>query len=156
MVSTIEPRKKYDETLLQFERIWGKRDDINLIIVGKVGWNVEELELKIKNHPRRMTNLHFLNNVSDAELNYLYKNCDVFLFSSEIEGFGLGIVEAARFGTPLLLRDNSVFREIASDYATYFNAFEELYDIILQNIDNGFKRSDNLPIFSNNKCHNIN
>ena len=148
MVSTIEPRKKYDETLLQFERIWEKRDDINLIIVGKVGWNVEELELKIKNHPRRMTNLHFLNNVSDAELNYLYKNCDVFLFSSEIEGFGLGIVEAARFGTPLLLRDNSVFCEIASDYATYFNAFEELYDIILQNIDNGFKRSDNLPIFS--------
>ena len=70
------------------------------------------------------------------------------MFSSEIEGFGLGIVEAARFGTPLLLRDNSVFREIASDYATYFNAFEELYDIILQNIDNGFKRSDNLPIFS--------
>jgi alpha-1,2-rhamnosyltransferase len=148
MVSTLEPRKKYDETLKQFERIWQTRDDINLIIVGKVGWNVKELETIIKNHPRRMTNLFFLIDLSDAELNYLYKNCDLFLFSSDVEGFGLGIVEAARFGTPLLLHDIPVFREIAGEHATYFDAFEELPKIIFDNIDNGFKRCDNMPIMS--------
>ncbi|MDN7521161.1 glycosyltransferase, partial [Burkholderia sp. AU45251] len=40
--------------------------------------------------------------------------------ASEAEGFGLPLVEAAQFGTPLFVRDLPVFREIAGDNATYF------------------------------------
>lgn len=144
MVSTIEPRKMYDKVLEQFERIWETENDINLIIVGKKGWKVDKFMKKIETHPRRMTKLFHLPNVCDAELNYLYKNCDLFLFASEVEGFGLGVIEAGRFGTPLLLRDRPVFREIANDYATYFQNFSQLPNLIKKELH----RSDGLKIKS--------
>ena len=40
--------------------------------------------------------------------------------ASEGEGFGLAIVEGARHGKPLILRDIPVFREIAGKHAFYF------------------------------------
>lgn len=141
MVSTIEPRKMYDKTLEQFEVIWETRDDINLIIVGKKGWRVDELMKKFNTHPKRMTNLFHLTSVCDAELNFLYKNCDLFLFASEVEGFGLGLIEAGRFGTPLLLRDIPVFREIAGEHATYFDDFKKLPNTIIKGLNVGFNSS---------------
>lgn len=148
MVSTIEPRKMYDKTLEQFERIWETRDDINLIIIGKKGWCVDELMEKIETHPKRDKNLFNFSGLSETQLNYLYKNCDLFLFASEIEGFGLGVIEAARFGTPLLLRDIPVFREIAGDFATYFDEFDKLPHIINEGFESGFKRSEGMKINS--------
>ena len=145
MVSTIEPRKKYAETLEQFEKIWKTRDDINLIIVGSKGWNVDNLIDKMVNHPRQHKNLFNVCKLSEGQLNFLYQNCNLFLFASEIEGFGLGVIEAARFGTPLLLRDIPVFREIAGDHATYFQNFSDLPDLICKN---EFKRSDGMRINS--------
>jgi glycosyltransferase involved in cell wall biosynthesis len=148
MVSTIEPRKMYAKTIEQFERIWEKREDINLIIVGKKGWLVDELMEKIRTHPRRLTNLFHLTGLNESELNYLYKNADLFLFASEVEGFGLGVIEAGRFGTPLLLRDIPVFREIAGDHATYFDDFKNLPSIITDGLDKGFRRSDKMKVNS--------
>jgi len=58
--------------------------------------------------------------LSDAALLDLYASADLFLMASEGEGFGLPIVEAARHGLPLLLRDLPVFREIADGHAMWF------------------------------------
>ncbi|WP_203564007.1 glycosyltransferase [Deefgea sp. CFH1-16] len=41
MVGTIEPRKGQMQTLLAFEALWGQSIDVNLVIVGKRGWNVD-------------------------------------------------------------------------------------------------------------------
>uniref|UniRef100_A0A6C0KSB2 Glycosyl transferase family 1 domain-containing protein n=1 Tax=viral metagenome TaxID=1070528 RepID=A0A6C0KSB2_9ZZZZ len=148
MVSTIEPRKMYDKTLEEFDRIWERRDDINLIIVGKKGWQVDKIMNRIETHPLRDKNLFNLSNLSDGQINFLYKNCDLFLFSSEVEGFGLGVIEAGRFGTPLLLRDIPVFKEIAGYHATYFDDFSKLPDIINHGFESGFKRSEGMKINS--------
>ena len=43
MVGTLEPRKGHVQTLDAFEQLWQSGDDINLVIVGKQGWMVEEL-----------------------------------------------------------------------------------------------------------------
>lgn len=45
----------------------------------------------------------------------------VFVMASFAEGFGLGIVESAKYNKPLVLRDIPVFREIAEDNAYYFD-----------------------------------
>jgi glycosyltransferase involved in cell wall biosynthesis len=42
--------------------------------------------------------------------------------ASEGEGFGLPIVEAAKYALPVLTRDLPVFREIAGDASSYFEA----------------------------------
>ena len=57
---------------------------------------------------------------SDEMLCALYGIVDGLHMASKGEGFGLPMVEAARYGKPVLARDISVFREIAGDNARYF------------------------------------
>lgn len=120
-VGTIEPRKGYQQVLSAFEKLWAERRDVNLIIVGKIGWKVEELLKKIRNHPETGNRLIWLDDAGDEMLSILYRVVDGLLVASEGEGFGLPIVEAASFGKPILVRDLPVFREIAGENARYFS-----------------------------------
>lgn len=54
-----------------------------------------------------------LGNVSDAELLALYAHTDALLFLSAYEGFGLPVVEAARFHRKIVLSDGGSLPEIA-------------------------------------------
>jgi glycosyltransferase involved in cell wall biosynthesis len=131
MVGTIEPRKRYSDVLAQFEKIWETNTEINLIIVGKLGWMSDDLANRIETHPRIWKNLFWLCDTNDSDLIYLYRTCDLFLFASDAEGFGIPTIEAASHSVPLLLRDTPIFREVAGDNAIYFKDTEELPRIIL-------------------------
>ena len=45
-----------------------------------------------------------------------YKSCDLIVFSSYIETFGLPLIEAASFGMPILAADMDYAREVIGDY----------------------------------------
>ena len=120
-VSTVEPRKGYGQALAAFERLWAKGVDVNFVIVGRKGWKIDELAQKIDEHPENGKRLFWLKGISDEYLNKVYEAATCVLFPSEAEGFGLAVVEGARHGKPLILRDLPVFREIAGENATYFS-----------------------------------
>ncbi|MFH8119961.1 MAG: glycosyltransferase [Candidatus Aenigmatarchaeota archaeon] len=124
MVGTIEPRKGHKQTLEAFELLWKEGYDLNLVIVGKEGWMVEDIIKKIKNHSELNKRLFWLKNVSDEFLDKIYRNSTALIMASEDEGFGLPIVEAAYRKLPLIARDIKVFREIAGDGAYYFKGEE--------------------------------
>lgn len=121
MVGTLEPRKGQSQALAAFEQLWKKGVEVNLVIVGKQGWLVDELAEKLKNHPERGNRLFWLYGVSDEYLQALYDNSSALLAASYAEGFGLPLVEAARFGIPIIARDIPVFREVAGEHAFYFS-----------------------------------
>tara|TARA_R110002124_G_scaffold185047_2_gene352518 strand:+ start:478 stop:1578 length:1101 start_codon:yes stop_codon:yes gene_type:complete len=60
-------------------------------------------------------------NVTDGQLNTLYKRCSLFVYPSLYEGFGLPILEAFKAQCPILLSDTPCFKEIAGDSVLYFN-----------------------------------
>lgn len=124
MVSTIEPRKGYQQALEAFEQLWQQGVQVNLAIVGKAGWRTEALVEHMRNHPEAGQRLHWFEGASDAMLHALYQGCDLLLSASEGEGFGLPVIEAAQYGIPLLLRNLAVFKEIAGEHAGYFEGFE--------------------------------
>ncbi len=119
-IGTVEPRKDYATILTAFETIWARGGDVALAIVGKHGWNVEELVQKLQAHPQLGTRLFWLQGVSDTDLHHLMDRVDVLVQASVAEGFGLPVVEAGSRGKPLLLSDLAVFREIAGEEASYF------------------------------------
>jgi glycosyltransferase involved in cell wall biosynthesis len=121
MVSTIEPRKKHMQVLKAMDILWKENIDINLVIVGKVGWNMQEFIPILKKHQENGKHLFWLQYVSDEYLNKIYEVSSVVLMASECEGFGLSIVEGRIHNKPLILRDLPVFREIAGDNAFYFH-----------------------------------
>lgn len=55
--------------------------------------------------------------IDDETLNELYNACDVLLFPSLYEGFGLPIVEAFASGLPVVTSDIPTIREVAGDAA---------------------------------------
>lgn len=120
MVGTVEPRKRHDVALDAFERAWASGCDRRLVIVGKQGWNVEALALRMRQHPEAGRRLFWLEDATDSDLAFAYANAERVLQASDAEGFGLPLVEAALHGRPLLASDLPVFREVAGDAASYF------------------------------------
>lgn len=120
VVGTIEPRKNHPYILDAFDQIWQAGQSAALVIVGKRDWKSEEFLARVAAHPQLGRLLHLLRDVSDAELDYAYRHATALVIASEIEGFGLPVVEAFQRGLPVLCSDIPVFRELASGRARFF------------------------------------
>lgn len=119
MVGTLEPRKGQYQVLKAFETLWSQDRDINLVIVGKQGWVIEDLVEDIEKSTENGKRLFWLNSISDSYLEEVYKSSTCLIVASEGEGFGLPLIEAAQHKLPIIARDLPVFREVAQEYAYY-------------------------------------
>jgi len=129
MVGTVEPRKGYLQAIEAMDILWRDGLDINLVIVGAEGWTslpsearrtIPEIVEKIKRHPLFNIRLFWLSGISDEYLELVYKASDCLVAASAAEGFGLPLIEAAKHGLPLLVRDIEVFREVTGGRARFF------------------------------------
>lgn len=59
---------------------------------------------------------------SEDELPGFYTGAVAFVFPSLLEGFGIPVLEAMSCGTPCVLADTPIFREVAQDAAAYYPA----------------------------------
>jgi glycosyltransferase involved in cell wall biosynthesis len=119
-VGTIEPRKGIEKLLDNAEFLWASGHDLCFVLVGRRGWNVDELMKRIIDHPQFGHRLIWFENLSDSVLDQLYPAVTAVILPSEGEGFGLPLVEAARHGTPIIARDLPVFREIGGTGVYFF------------------------------------
>jgi glycosyltransferase involved in cell wall biosynthesis len=125
MVGTVEPRKGHRQALAALELLWNDQIDLNLVIIGKQGWMMEDFAERVKKHPERDKRLFWFEGISDEMLEQIYRSSRALLAASEGEGFGLPLIEAAQYGIPIVARNLPVFREVASDHAYYFSGLEE-------------------------------
>jgi glycosyltransferase involved in cell wall biosynthesis len=121
-VGTVEPRKDYATILAAFDQLWAAGKQCALIVVGKHGWNVDELARKLRNHPNQGKTLFWLEGIGDDDLTQLLDHSSGLIQASLAEGFGLPVVEAGSRNIPLILSDLEVFHEVAGDAANYFPA----------------------------------
>lgn len=121
MVGTLEPRKGHAQTLQAVEQLWRTGADINLVIVGKQGWMMEDVSQSLRSHKEHHSRLFWLEGVSDEYLEQIYAASTCLIAASEGEGFGLPLIEAAHFALPVIARDIPVFKEVAADNAFYFS-----------------------------------
>jgi glycosyltransferase involved in cell wall biosynthesis len=157
MVGTIEPRKGHLQSLDAFEQLWAEGVEANLVIVGGEGWKplpaserrtIPRIIERLNSHPQAGRRLFWLQGVDDALLQHIYRHSACLLAASEGEGFGLPLIEAARFGLPVLARDIPVFREVAQEHAAYFDGAElaaALQDWLAQYAKGSHPGSHNMP-----------
>lgn len=141
MVGTVEPRKNHglvleamDQSL--FARGW------QLVIAGRQGWDTEETAERIRRHPRLGGELHWIEDATDADVEYLYTHCRFVVFPSFTEGFGLPIVEALGRGIPVLSSDHEVLREVGGDYCVYFSPRDP------QSLMDALEQADREPVYA--------
>ena len=122
MVGTLEPRKGHSQVLEAFEHLWRSGQEVNLVIVGKQGWMVENLVERLLKHPELNQRLFWFEGISDEYLEKIYAASTCLIAASYGEGFGLPLIEAAQHKLPIIARDIPVFREVAGVHAFYFTA----------------------------------
>ena len=120
MVSTIEPRKMHRQVIDAFRLLWQEGIEIGLVIVGQDGWDSAGVVAEIRELHKSSKPLIWLGRVDDRSLRYCYQNSSCLIAASENEGFGLSLIEAGQYSLPIIARDIPVFREVASNHASFF------------------------------------
>ncbi len=136
-VGTIEPRKN----LLQIVKaLHLGKIDMPLVVVGRPTSYLEKIQSYINEN--NLTNIIFLQGVSNEELPALYQEANTFIYPSIFEGFGIPILEALCSGTPVITSKNGVFPEAGGPDSLYINPEDhlELADNINQILSDDKKR----------------
>ncbi|MGJ0511376.1 glycosyltransferase family 4 protein [Methylocystis sp.] len=148
-VGTLEPRKGYPIALEAFERLWLRGVNARYVIIGRAGWQSESLVHRIKQHWEFGRRLLWLDKASDADLRHCYTHACALVYPSMIEGFGIPLVEAGRYGLPVIASDLPVFHETGGDHVRYFNLLDsiDLADKIEKLYREPIKKEE-MPIYS--------
>lgn len=103
-------------------------DRLSDIVFVKVGYNTS---IKKKN----VINLGW---VPESKMPYLYSACDVFLHTSEYEGFGLPVLEAMACGCPVVSSNATSLPEVVGDAGILVNTYDvdEYCNHILEILNN--------------------
>ncbi len=119
-VGTVEPRKNQKVLVEAYEKQIADMD-IDVIIVGRIGWEMESFLERIKTNKKYNKGIYVLSGVNDATLDYLYKKAFMVVFPSYTEGYGLPTIEALINGIPIACSDIPVMREVGGDFCDYFD-----------------------------------
>jgi glycosyltransferase involved in cell wall biosynthesis len=115
-VGSVEPRKNLRSLLEAWCRIpASERGEWRLKIAGGAAKSFAQVVLPQVADAA----VDFLGYVSDEDLIALYRRASLFAYLSEYEGFGLPPLEAMSLGTPTLLSDIAVFRELYDGAASF-------------------------------------
>ncbi|MBU1326624.1 glycosyltransferase family 4 protein [Patescibacteria group bacterium] len=121
-VGTIQPRKNYTRLIAAFSEFLKlnkqRFGEIDLVIVGKKGWMVEDI-LEAPKTYHVENRVKFLDFVPDGDLPALYHGALCFALPSLYEGFGLPVLEAMAQGCPVVVSHVSSLPEIAGEAGVY-------------------------------------
>lgn len=117
-------------------------NDIDLHIVGKFDPALENYKKEVLNLIEKLNvknNVKFHVDISDKLLAKLYSSCDVLLYLSKHEGFGLPIIEAQAFNLPIIAFSAGAIPETIGENQLVFNKID--YKLIASAI-NLIKRNE--------------
>ena len=62
--------------------------------------------------------------ISNEEKRWLYAHCEAFLFPSTLEGFGIPVLEAMRYGARVVSSRCTCLPEVCGSHAAYWDCFD--------------------------------
>jgi glycosyltransferase involved in cell wall biosynthesis len=124
-VSTIERRKNHEVLY----RAWTRLRDQGmvphrLVFVGMQGWGINDLLNDLRLDPRIQDDIICMNDVSDDQLAWLYRQCAFTVFPSLYEGWGLPVVESLAWGKFCLASNAASLPEAGGPWAEYLDPWD--------------------------------
>jgi glycosyltransferase involved in cell wall biosynthesis len=121
-VADLQPRKNHLTLIRAFEELLRSNPQLphHLVIVGKDTWYSSVIRAAAQKSPAA-DRIHFTGFVSDDDLLRFYGACDVFVYPSFYEGFGLPILEAMACARAVACSNTSAMPEVADSAALLFD-----------------------------------
>ena len=121
-VGAIEPKKNLKRLLQAYVEL---DPEMPIVFTGSKAWLWEEevgwiLETENKSLKARVK---FFNHIPYRDMPFLYSGASFMVFPSIYEGWGLPVVEALSFGTPVITSNTSSLPEVAGDAALYCDPY---------------------------------
>ncbi len=134
-VGTIEPRKNLDRLVQAFAALAPNYPTLSLVIAGMMGWKQDHL-LGLCHSLGIQDRVLFPGFVAEEHKASLIAGCELFVYPSLYEGFGLPVLEALASGVPTVTSNLSSLPEVAGDAALLVdpkdaNALAKAMDAIL-------------------------
>lgn len=123
-IGGFSPRKNVSSLITAFSKIHKNLEkDYDLVIVGA---NKDDSALlkQLSQNLDISSNIKFTGFVPEDLLPIFYNACDVFVYPSLYEGFGLPPLEAMSCGTPVITSDISSIPEVVGDGGILINPFD--------------------------------
>ncbi|MCC6234729.1 MAG: glycosyltransferase family 4 protein [Verrucomicrobiales bacterium] len=84
-----------------------------------------EIDSLVEGSPRPQS-IFRIGTVTPTEVSFLLRHCDVAVFPSVVESFGLPLIEAMAAGVPVSASDRPYAREVLGEAGSFFDPFEPL------------------------------
>ena len=125
-VGDLHPRKNQTGLIRAFSNIVraDSRLPHHLVLVGKEGWHGREVREEAQSLGV-LDRVHFPGFVSDTDLVDFYAGCDLFVFPSFYEGFGLPVLEAMTCGRAVACSQTSALPEVSDSSALLFDPTDD-------------------------------
>lgn len=119
-LGNLEPRKNLVALVEAYSSLDQKlRDEYSLVLAGGKGWNDNEIYRSIEQAKKQGISIITPGYVTEEQRAALYSQSSMFVLVSTYEGFGMPLLEAMRYKTPILASDIPVLHEVAGDAALY-------------------------------------
>lgn len=126
-VAVVENRKN----LALLARALAGIRELDWLVLGKVGFGGEDC---LKQMRAEVPGLIHLSDLTEGELIWAYQHAAALVLPSHEEGFGLPVLEAAQFGTPLVLSRIPAFTDLTEraspSCALFFDSEQGLREIL--------------------------
>jgi glycosyltransferase involved in cell wall biosynthesis len=135
-VGTIEIRKNHIYLVQVWERLLSEGFELpKLVFAGKWGWKISNLKEYLNETNYLDGKICVLNNLSDQEIAFLYKNCLFTVYTSYAEGFGLPIAESLFYKKFCIASSTTSMPEVGGNFCEYVDPF---------NIEDGYEKIRNI------------
>lgn len=124
-VSRVEPRKNHISLLKAFKELNLASRGYKLILIGKRDFVFNDLMLFVDNLDKQVSeSIIWLENISNEDLKIYYKNCELFVFPSFAEGFGIPPLEAMFFKKKVLCSKNTAMADFGLPEELTFDPYD--------------------------------
>jgi glycosyltransferase involved in cell wall biosynthesis len=123
-VGDLQPRKNHAGFFQAFEDLLREHPSLphHLVVTGKKTWYGGRVHQAARDSAVS-NRIHFTDFVDDDDLVQLYGGCDLFVFPSFYEGFGLPILEAMACGRAVACSETSAMPEVADSACLLFDPY---------------------------------
>lgn len=125
-VGNLQPRKNIKRLISVFIKLKKTNVDFvyKLVLVGKKAWMYDEIFETVRKN-KLESDVILTDYVTNEELVYLYNCCELFVYPSFFEGFGLPPLEAMACGAAVVTSNVTSIPEVVGKDAPMFNPFDE-------------------------------